>query len=200
MASVTEVTTKAQWRARVLAARRSRDAVTREAEDRALAAAATALGDTLGPDATVCAYVPVGVEPGSTALLDALLPRVGRVLLPVARDPGPLYWAEYHGTEALVSAPFGLREPGQPHLPPSAISEATAILIPALAVDERGVRLGRGAGFYDRTLDLADPAARLIAVVRDDEVVGELPDESHDIRVGWVLTPVGGLRALGIGS
>ncbi|AQA26241.1 hypothetical protein BTZ20_4685 [Rhodococcus sp. MTM3W5.2] len=37
-------------------------------------------------------------------------------------------------------------------------------------------------------------------MVRDDEVVGELPDESHDIRVGWVLTPVGGLRALGIGS
>ncbi|MFC7448654.1 5-formyltetrahydrofolate cyclo-ligase [Rhodococcus daqingensis] len=197
---MTDAATKAQWRARVLAERRSRDAETRDAENRALAAAAADLGIALGPSATVCAYVPVGTEPGSTAILDALRPRVARILLPVAREPGPLHWAEYHGTDALVSAPFGLREPGEPHLPPTAIAAAAAILIPALAVDGRGVRLGRGAGFYDRTLDLADPAARLIAVIRDDEVVAELPDESHDIRVGWVLTPLGGLRALGIGS
>ena len=45
------------------------------------------------------------------------------------------------------------------------------MLVPALAVDRRGVRLGRGAGFYDRSLPLAAPAARLVAVVRDDELV-----------------------------
>ncbi|WP_307846232.1 5-formyltetrahydrofolate cyclo-ligase, partial [Rhodococcus sp. CX] len=67
---------------------------------------------------------------------------------------------------------------------------------PALAVDRRGVRLGRGAGFYDRTLHLADPSARLIAVVRDEELVDELPEDPHDIRMTHALTPSGGLTAL----
>ena len=82
----------------------------------------------------------------------------------------------------LSPAPFGLREPQEPWLPADAMADATAVLVPALAVDRAGVRLGRGAGFYDRTLPLADPAARLVAVVRDDELVDEVPAEAHDVR------------------
>jgi 5-formyltetrahydrofolate cyclo-ligase len=58
------------------------------------------------------------------------------------------------------------------------------------------VRLGRGAGFYDRTLGLANRAARLIAVVRDDELVERLPAEPHDVRMTHALTPGHGLVAL----
>ena len=71
------------------------------------------------------------------------------------------------------------------------------ILVPALAVDRAGVRLGRGAGFYDRSLPLADAAARLIAVVRDDELVARLPAEPHDVRMTHALTPHNGLVTLG---
>jgi 5-formyltetrahydrofolate cyclo-ligase len=70
-------------------------------------------------------------------------------------------------------------------------------LVPALAVDRAGVRLGRGAGFYDRALPLADPAARLIAVVRDDELVDALPAEPHDVPMTHALTPSSGLVTLG---
>jgi 5-formyltetrahydrofolate cyclo-ligase len=63
-------------------------------------------------------------------------------------------------------------------------------------VDRNGIRLGRGAGFYDRTLVLTDPAARLVAVVRDDEVVDKLPAEPHDVRMTHALTPSRGLVAL----
>ena len=49
------------------------------------------------------------------------------------------------------------------------------MIVPALAVDRRGVRLGRGRGFYDRSLDGRDPQAQLIAMVRDAELVDELP-------------------------
>ena len=69
--------------------------------------------------------------------------------------------------------------------------------MPALAVDRAGVRLGRGAGFYDRSLPLADPAARLVAVVRDDELVDRLPAEPHDVRMTHALTPGRGFVALG---
>ena len=64
------------------------------------------------------------------------------------------------------------------------IARAELILVPALAVDRRGVRLGRGAGYYDRTLLAADPAARLVVVVRDEEVVERLPEEAHDVLSG----------------
>ena len=73
----------------------------------------------------------------------------------------------------------------------------TVVLVPALAVDRIGVRLGRGAGFYDRSVPLAAPGARLVAVVRDDELVEQLPAEPHDVRMTHALTPSGGLTALG---
>jgi len=70
------------------------------------------------------------------------------------------------------------------------------VLVPALAVDRRGVRLGRGGGFYDRSLPLCAPGARLVAVVRDEEVVDELPAEPHDVPMTHALTPGAGLIAL----
>lgn len=185
--------TKNQWRERVLAERHALDVTVRAAEAEALADAAR----TLAASGTVCAYVPVGTEPGSTDLLVTLRDAGLRVLLPIARDPGPLHWAEFESLDALVPAAFGLREPATPHLPPEAVSDASVVLVPALAVDRGGVRLGRGAGFYDRTLGLADAGARLVAVVRDRELVDVLPEDPHDVRMGWALTPLGGLRQLG---
>ncbi|MFF0632687.1 5-formyltetrahydrofolate cyclo-ligase [Nocardia sp. NPDC004151] len=189
---MTDERDKTAWRAEILARRKALPAEVREREAAALAAAAGRLAD----GGWVCAYVPVGGEPGSVALLDALRAAGARVLLPVTGEPGPLAWAEYTGPDGLRRGRFGLREPdGDPVT--DGISTASTILIPALAVDRRGVRLGRGAGYYDRSLNAARADARLIAVVRDDELVDRLPEESHDHRMGWALTPFGGLRRLG---
>jgi 5-formyltetrahydrofolate cyclo-ligase len=149
---------------------------------------------------TVCAYVPVGTEPGSGEMLDMLLRRSGRLLLPVARTsaddmPLPLRWGEYR-KGALIPGQWGLLEPPGPALPASALAEATLVIVPALAVDRRGVRLGRGRGFYDRSLDGRNPQARLIAMVRDAEFVDELPAEPHDVPMTHALTPKRGLIAL----
>jgi 5-formyltetrahydrofolate cyclo-ligase len=147
---------------------------------------------------TVCAYVPVGSEPGSIELIDSLRRRGARVLLPVAGTTGvpePLQWGEYRPGE-LTGARYGLQEPAPPWLGADAIADASVILVPALAVDRAGVRLGRGAGFYDRSLPLADEASRLIGVVRDDELVDRLPAEPHDVRMTHALTPHGGLVTL----
>ncbi|WP_433668489.1 5-formyltetrahydrofolate cyclo-ligase [Nocardia sp. CA-136227] len=189
---MTDERDKTAWRAEILARRKALPAEVREREAAALAAAAGGLADS----GWVCAYVPVGGEPGSVALLDALRAAGARVLLPVTGEPGPLTWAEYTGPDGLRRGRFGLREPdGDPVA--DGISTASTILVPALAVDRRGVRLGRGAGYYDRSLNAARADARLIAVVRDDELVDRLPEESHDHRMGWALTPFGGLRRLG---
>lgn len=153
---------------------------------------------------TVCAYVPVGTEPGSVAMLDMLLERTRRVLLPIARTtaegtPMRLRWGEYHpGT--LVQGRWGLLEPPEPWLTESAVAEADTVVVPALAVDRRGARLGRGAGFYDRTLDGRNPHARLIAMVRDVEFVDELPADPHDVPMTHVITPGRGVIELRAGE
>ncbi|MGE2833801.1 5-formyltetrahydrofolate cyclo-ligase [Mycobacterium sp. SMC-4] len=189
--------TKTQVRSTILAARRSLTEQRRRAEAAAVARHLEAL---IPSGSTVCAYVPVGSEPGSAAALDALDARGVVVLLPVARNDidgtaQPLRWGRYR-PGALVDAPFGLREPAPPWSPAEDVALAATVLVPALAVDRRGTRLGRGAGFYDRTLGLAAPAARLVAVVRDDEVVEELPSEDHDVPMTHALTPGRGLVAL----
>ncbi|NIH98962.1 5-formyltetrahydrofolate cyclo-ligase [Mycolicibacterium fluoranthenivorans] len=190
------ILTKPVLRMRILAARRTVTSQQKRAESAALQTHLTAhLSSRARPGDTVCGYVPVGAEPGSVAMLDALTHAGVRVLLPVARNGEPMQWGEYVPGR-LVAAPFGLREPAPPWREPEAISTATVVLVPALAVDRRGARLGRGAGFYDRALPLADPHAQLIAVVRDDELVDEVPVEPHDVPMTHALTPERGVVAL----
>ena len=189
--------TKADLRASILSARRAVAAHVRSAEADILR---KRLAELTRPEDTVCAYVPVGSEPGSPAMLDALIAGGVRVLLPIARNddagaPRPLAWGEYRGE--LMAAQFGLLEPPEPWLPAAAIGAAAMVVVPALAVARDGVRLGRGAGFYDRSLGLADPAALLVAMVRDGEVVDHLPGEPHDVPMTHALTPGRGLAPLG---
>ncbi|WP_223885033.1 5-formyltetrahydrofolate cyclo-ligase [Nocardia colli] len=184
---------KHAWRTEIIA---RRAAMTAEEQAMNSLALVAAVGRLEVPE-WVCAYVPVRGEPGSTQLLDALRTAGARVLVPVTGPPGPLDWAEYTGRDSLRRARFGLLEPVGESLPSTAIAWAELILVPALAVDRRGVRLGRGAGYYDRTLSAARPDARLVAVVGDAELVDRLPEEPHDARMGWALTPGGGLQRLG---
>jgi 5-formyltetrahydrofolate cyclo-ligase len=192
------VASKAELRKQLLAARKSVADDVRAAEARMLSGH---LEHLVSSRETVCAYMPMSTEPGSIEMLDMLLRRAARVLLPVARtaaDDTPLAmgWGDYHGSDALVRGRWGLLEPPEPFLPASALAKARLVLVPALAVDGRGVRLGRGRGFYDRSLAGRDPQALLIAIVRDEELVDELPAEPHDVRMTHALTPQRGLTAL----
>lgn len=175
--------------------------MTAEVHDAEAAALCRHLVEAVDGAHTVCAYVPVRFEPASIMLLDKLLQLGKEVLLPVARSdregvPQPMQWGQYR-PGGLVPARLGLQEPQKPWLPAEAVREAAAVLVPALAVDRAGVRLGRGAGFYDRTLPLARPSTRFIAVVRDEEILDALPAEPHDVAMTHALTPAGGLVALG---
>lgn len=189
--------TKTHLRRQILTARSAAPPAVRADETRALRGH---LSDLIGAGHTVCGYVPVGTEPGSLELADDLVRRGVRVLLPIARQGSdgtalPLRWGVYH-PDKLIPAPFGLREPTEPWLPADAVSSAAAVLVPALAVDRDGVRLGRGGGFYDRSLTLVDAKTRLVAIVRDVEFVDRLPHEPHDVRMTHVLTPHRGLITL----
>jgi 5-formyltetrahydrofolate cyclo-ligase len=84
-----------------------------------------------------------------------------------------------------------LREPVGPRLGPDAIAQAVMIIVPALAVDSHGNRLGRGGGSYDRALARIAPGALTVALLHDGELLDELPAEEHDRRVRVAITPNG---------
>jgi 5-formyltetrahydrofolate cyclo-ligase len=189
-------TSKVDWRRRLLAARRALPAPVRAARAEALTRHAVALA--AGTGGPVCAYLPVGAEPGTPALVEALRDAGHEVLLPVVpATPGALGWARFEGVDALAAGPLGLREPTGPRLDPTAVTSAGLVLVPALAADRDGGRLGRGGGYYDRTLPLVAAGTPQVAVVNDDELVDRLPVEPHDQRVTHALLPDAGLVALG---
>ncbi len=121
---------------------------------------------------TVASYVPFGTEPVPPSVPGALVP----VLLP-DRDLG---WR---------------RVEGGPDLGVDAVSTVDVVLVPALLVDRRGTRLGRGGGSYDRALLRA--RGLVVALLHDGELVDELPAEPHDVPVDAVALPSGVLHLPG---
>ncbi len=153
---------KAVLRARLLAARAALPPDRRAAGDRAR-------DDALAPllaGRRVAAYASFGTEPATAGLLtpDTLLP----VLLP-DRD---LDWVAHGG-----GGPLG----------PDALAGCDVVLVPALAVDRAGARLGRGGGSYDRALRRA--RGLVVALLHEGELVPALPAEPHDATVHAVALP-----------
>ena len=188
---------KQDLRRLLLAARRIRPAAERATAQQANAAHLTAV---LSRYRLVCGYLPLPSEPLSAVLLDLLAGSGTEVLVPVISADAPLDWSRHPAPTALGA--FGIAEPVGPRLGPQAICRADAIVVPALAVDRAGRRLGRGGGHYDRSLALLRPQTLpsaspcVIAVLFDDEMVDEVPVDFHDRPVDAVVTPTGGYRSL----
>lgn len=133
----------------------------------------------------IAIYVPFGTEPG--AHLDRPLPdhftertaTLG-VYVPVMRPDKDLDWTDW-------KEPRGKRD----------LADADLVIVPALAVDVRGVRLGRGGGSYDRALKRT--RAEVVALLHDGELAHRLPAQEHDQRVSAVITPTTGMLRLPLG-
>ncbi len=97
-------------------------------------------------------------------------------------------------SDPLVRGQFGILEPA-PHCPWFPLNQLDLILVPGVAFDLRGRRMGRGRGFYDRLL----PHVRgtKCGVAFDRQVLAEIPAEPHDVVLNWILTPT---RWLSFGS
>ena len=176
---------KAQLRGKIRSSRAQRGQVERE---RFAARLADITHPLLVEGATVSLFVGVGDEPNTRPLLHRLQRDGVRVLLPVVNPDWSLDWAEYVGDDELAIAGYDLLEPTGERLGQAAIAEADLVVIPALAVDPEGRRLGQGAGCYDRALTFVPSETPVVAVVFDDERLTQtLPEEPHDRRVDGVL-------------
>lgn len=140
----------------------------------------------------ICAYVPVGSEPGALTALEELRLVGIEVLLPVLRADLDLDWAPYDGPASLVSVDRGLRQPSGRRCGVDAITAVDLVIAPALAVDRIGNRLGRGGGSYDRALARVARDVPVVALLHDGERLDSVPHDRHDHRVTHTVTPAQG--------
>ena len=182
---------KSILRRELLTRRRARPAAERRASGEALALhALSQLALSRGP--RVACYLPMAGEPDTLPLIEALRGRGVEVIVPVS-DPATrlLDWVVVDD-EPTASGAHGIDEPSGVRLGPAALATCAAAFVPALSVDHAGHRLGRGAGYYDRALE--HYLGLTCAIVFADELVPDLPHESHDAKVTLALTPAGVFR------
>jgi 5-formyltetrahydrofolate cyclo-ligase len=137
--------------------------------------------------AIVSFYWPMGDEADPRALANALAARGHTLALPVvAAKKSPLHFREWREGDALVVHPFGMHEPA------AKARQVTpdVLLVPLLAFDAQGTRLGYGGGFYDRTLaSLA--SKRAIGIAFAGQEMDALPSHAHDHPLDMVVTELG---------
>jgi 5-formyltetrahydrofolate cyclo-ligase len=186
---------KAALRRRLLADRARLSPDQRAAAGRALRDAVLELPQ-VQMAGTIAAYYSLSSEPDTHGLVYALWKRGGYVLLPLLRPDADLDWASYEGPDSLRPGPRGLAEPAEPPRGMDAVARADLVLVPALAVDRGGVRLGRGGGSYERALARVGPGIPTIALLYDGELLDEVPADDHDQRVRLVARPSAGITRL----
>ena len=154
---------------------------------------------TLTPRAgiAISAYWPIGSELDTQPLMAALHARGHRLALPVLQGRGrPLLFRAWAPGEPLVKAGFGLSEPAADR----DVLVPALLIVPLLAFDRRGYRLGYGGGFYDRTLAglrAASPAGEPIVAVGvafAAQALPEVPVTGTDEALDWVITETESIR------
>ncbi|MCF4006768.1 5-formyltetrahydrofolate cyclo-ligase [Corynebacterium uropygiale] len=143
---------------------------------------------------SIAAYCPLPGEPGGPDLVENLHRTVPTVWLPISLPGGVLNWTAYQGADAMRPGALGISEPAGPREPTRRLLDCPLILIPALACHPSGVRMGQGAGYYDRALaELRrhPNPPKVIALLHPGEIREDVPIEPHDQPVDLILTAEG---------
>ena len=148
----------------------------------------------LSAGAALSAYLPVRAEFDVTPILHHAHAQGCPTCLPVVQGRGrPLLFRRWSPGDALVDGTFGIAIP-----PPEAEALDPAILlVPMLAFDDEGYRLGYGGGFYDRTLARCrarGPAALAVGVAFAGQRIERVPRGADDERLDWIVTEEGARR------
>ena len=182
---------KDQMRRALAAQRSAHHKAHGEAEAQALAEFMSSNADKqLGAisDKIIAAYLPMGGELDPRPLMQALRKNGNSICLPVCiNEDAPLVFRRYRQNDALLPDDMGIAAPR------ATAQQVTPdiVLLPLLAFDGQGHRLGRGGGFYDRTLAELKKRSdcRFIGLAFDMQMVDKCPIAPHDEALHAVLTP-----------
>lgn len=141
-----------------------------------------------GSAPVVSSFWAIGPELDPVSLEAALVSRGASLSLPVMIGKGkPLEFRRYAHGDTLVTRMWGIHEPK----PDAQVVDPDILLVPLLAADLSGARLGYGAGFYDRTLQglRARKAVTAVGFCYDEQVIASVPHMDYDEPLDWLLTP-----------
>ena len=169
---------------------RRRAAHMADAERSAQAVAQLVLSELDPKGTAIGGYWPLGEELDSRPALEALALAGATMVLPVVAGQGQvLIFRAWAPGDSLDSGPFGTMHPGTQ----AQIIRPRVILVPLIAFDLDGGRLGYGAGYYDRTIAAfrADGQVTAIGLAYDAQRVDTVPTDPHDQPLDAVITPSG---------
>ena len=177
---------KRALRERLIAVRAGLPPMIRESASRAIAARVADL-PAWRHARTVALHAPLGAEV-DTAELARLAEGAGkRIAWPRIASPGPALEFACCASGALIPGPARALEP-PPSAPSIPLDAIDLFVVPGVAFDARGGRLGRGRGHYDATLGLIRPGAGRVGLAFDEQVVDHVPTEPHDVPLDAVVT------------
>jgi 5-formyltetrahydrofolate cyclo-ligase len=136
---------------------------------------------------TVALYAPKGSEV-DTAGIDAALRRGVRLVYPRIAGPDRLLAFHTSTPNELLPGRFGLQEPLPEPATKVEITDIGAFLVPGIAFDRAGGRIGWGHGHYDATLAAASPQALCVGLAYECQLVAAVPHEPHDVRLHCVVS------------
>ena len=146
---------------------------------------------------SVLCFASLSDEPDITSVVESALSSKKAVAIPRFDSTAGCYGAAVITARAqLVRGPFGTLEPG-PDCSLWSLNQLDLILVPGVAFDLAGRRLGRGKGFYDRLL--AGVRGHKCGVAFEEQLVAQLPEEPHDVRIDSIVTPAR-WRLCGVGG
>lgn len=135
---------------------------------------------------TIVAYYSLPDEVDTHGFIDWLIAEGKTVYLPKVISDEDMVLCRYTGAESLCEGAFGIMEPLGEEMPADKVLDV--VLVPGMAFDSEGNRLGRGKGYYDRFLKLlTNPRPKLIGVCFDFQKVDMVPTEPTDVKVDVVV-------------
>jgi 5-formyltetrahydrofolate cyclo-ligase len=133
---------------------------------------------------TVAAYYPVGSEVSTLKILSTVLSLKKHLALPRVEDAYSISFSEVNDLDKdLEPGKYKIKEPKNRC---SKINEMNLVLVPGIAWDKHGHRLGYGKGYYDRYL--AGVTAATVGLAYDFQVLGNIPHGNNDFRVNLIVT------------
>lgn len=143
---------------------------------------------TEAPAGPIALFASQSFEVNTRPLFEALVDSHQLVMPLVVKGQKVLAWHLVRTWADLQPGVLGLLEP-RGTLPQLETSAIGVFLVPGVAFGRDGSRLGRGAGYYDATLSLRSPTARLVGLTFDETLTDRVPTEAHDVNVQLVATP-----------
>lgn len=189
MTADTLVRQKAAIRKAILDQRRTQDARTREGKSRDIVRSLVK-SEEFGKARALLIYLSNPEEVATDELMAEAFQAGKRVLVPVVNTPvGELDVSELPGPDvALRSGPFGIREPGTDVLNIVSPDQVDLVVVPGIAFDRRGGRIGYGKGYYDRLLGRLGEQVPRVGLAFEFQVLDSVPQNESDRRVDIVIT------------